>query len=39
MKKEIAFARLKSFESRLRAWGVNALYLFGSTARDEADDA
>jgi predicted nucleotidyltransferase len=39
MKKEIALARLKPFESRLRARGVNSLYLFGSTARDEAGDA
>lgn len=39
MKKAEAIARLKPFERRLRARGINALYLFGSTARDEADAA
>lgn len=38
MKKAEAIARLKPFERRLRARGINALYLFGSTARDEAGD-
>ena len=31
-----AIARLKPLEPRLRARGINALYLFGSTARGEA---
>ena len=39
MKKDVALARLKPFERRLRERGINALYLFGSTARDEAGDA
>lgn len=39
MKMAVALARLKPFEPRLRERGINALYLFGSTARDEADDA
>jgi uncharacterized protein len=30
-------SRLKSVESQLRAFGVAALYLFGSYARNEAD--
>lgn len=37
MRKADAINRLKSFESRLRERGINALYLFGSTARDEAE--
>jgi uncharacterized protein len=36
MRKADALARLKPFEHRLRERGINALYLFGSTARDEA---
>lgn len=36
MKKTEAISRLRSFEGRLRARGINALYLFGSMARDEA---
>ncbi len=36
MKRETALARLEPYESRLRARGISALYLFGSTARDEA---
>lgn len=32
-------ARLRPLEKRLRQQGVSALYLFGSTARDEADEA
>lgn len=36
MKKAEAISRLKPFECRLRERGINALYLFGSTARDEA---
>ena len=39
MKREVALARLKPFESHLRERGISALYLFGSTARDEAGDA
>ncbi len=34
--KAAAISRLKPFERRLRERGVSALYLFGSTARDEA---
>jgi uncharacterized protein len=36
MNREVAVARLKPFERHLRERGVNALYLFGSTARNEA---
>lgn len=36
MKRSFAIARLKPLERDLRGRGVNALYLFGSTARDEA---
>ncbi len=36
MNREIAISRLKPFEPRLREQGVTSLYLFGSTARDEA---
>lgn len=32
-------ARLRPLEQRLRQKGVSALYLFGSTARGEADEA
>lgn len=39
MKKAEAISRLKPFERRLRARGIEALYLFGSTARDEAGEA
>lgn len=39
MKKAEAISRLKPFERRLRERGISALYLFGSTARDEADPA
>lgn len=39
MKKAEAISRLKPFERRLRERGINALYLFGSTARDEASAA
>ncbi|MFT3968459.1 MAG: nucleotidyltransferase domain-containing protein [Sphingobium sp.] len=38
MKKADAIARLKPLEHRLRERGISALYLFGSTARDEAGD-
>ena len=39
MKKAEAITRLKPFERRLRERGINALYLFGSTARNEAGAA
>jgi len=39
MKRDEAISRLKPFEHRLRERGINALYLFGSTARDEAGAA
>ena len=38
MKRDAALAMLKPFEPRLRARGISALYLFGSTARDEAGE-
>ncbi len=36
MDRDDATRRLRASESRLRAAGVGALFLFGSTARDEA---
>jgi predicted nucleotidyltransferase len=36
MVREDAIAKLQTFEPRLRALGATALFLFGSTARDEA---
>ena len=36
MRRDDAIARLKAAEPALRAFGVAALYLFGSHARDEA---
>jgi predicted nucleotidyltransferase len=36
MNRELALARLQAASPRLRAAGVGALFLFGSTARDEA---
>lgn len=39
MKKIEAIARLKPLERRLLERGIKGLYLFGSTARDEADAA
>jgi predicted nucleotidyltransferase len=36
MRREDVIARLKRTEPALRAFGVGALYLFGSHARDEA---
>ena len=36
MKRDVALAKLRPFEDRLRARGIRALYLFGSTARDES---
>lgn len=38
MRKETAIARLKENEDAIRALGATSLYLFGSTARDEARD-
>jgi len=37
MKREEVIAKLKDAEPALRGFGVSALYLFGSHARDEAD--
>ena len=39
MKRDVALARLKSYEHRLRERGISALYLFGSTARDESSES
>ena len=39
MQREDVIARLKQHEAELRRLGVEHLYLFGSTARDEARDA
>ena len=36
MRRDEAIARLKQHEAKLRRLGVEHLYLFGSTARDEA---
>ncbi|HMN87317.1 MAG TPA: nucleotidyltransferase domain-containing protein [Bauldia sp.] len=36
MRKDVAIAKLKEQEAAIRALGATALYLFGSTARDEA---
>ena len=36
MRRDEAIAKLKEHESELRQLGVEHLYLFGSTARDEA---
>jgi uncharacterized protein len=38
MQREDVIARLKEHEAELRRLGVEHLYLFGSTARDEAGD-
>jgi predicted nucleotidyltransferase len=38
MKREEAISRLQQHEADLRRLGVEHLYLFGSTARDEAKD-
>jgi uncharacterized protein len=38
MNREEAIARLKGHEAELKALGVDRLYLFGSTARDEAGE-
>ncbi len=39
MNRSEAISRLKPLESRLRERGIKALYLFGSTVRDEAGSA
>lgn len=36
MKRSAVIKRLKAIESRMRAHGVDAVYLYGSHARDEA---
>lgn len=38
MKKDAVLAKRRPFEPRLRERGISALYLFGSTARDEAGE-
>jgi uncharacterized protein len=38
MKRSVAIARLRQHETALKRLGVDHLYLFGSTARDEARD-
>jgi hypothetical protein len=38
MNREEAIVRLKRHEAELKALGVDHLYLFGSTARDEAGE-
>ena len=38
MNKETAIARLKAHEKAVRALGATSLYVYGSTARDEARD-
>ena len=37
MRRDEAIEKLKAFEPRLRALGATSLFLFGSTARDEAN--
>ena len=39
MQRDDAIARLKAHEAELRRLGVEHLYLFGSTARNEAGEA
>lgn len=39
MRREDALARLRPLEGPLRAQGLSALYVFGSTARDQAGGA
>ena len=39
MKRDVALARLKFYEHHLRERGISALYLFGSTARDESSES
>lgn len=38
MKRAVAISRLRDHEAELKRLGVQHLYLFGSTARDEARD-
>jgi predicted nucleotidyltransferase len=38
VKRSVAIARLKQHETEFKQRGVDRLYLFGSTARDEAKD-
>ena len=38
MKRDVTIAKLKEHEAELKQLGVEHLYLFGSTARDEARD-
>ena len=38
MKRDEAIKRLQQHEADLKRFGVERLYLFGSTARDEAND-
>jgi len=38
MKRDLTIAKLKEHEAELKQLGVEHLYLFGSTARDEARD-
>jgi uncharacterized protein len=38
MRREEAIARLKEHEAELKQLGIEHLYLFGSTARDEAGE-
>ena len=38
MKRDEAISRLKQHETDLKRLGVEHLYIFGSTARDEAGD-
>jgi predicted nucleotidyltransferase len=38
MKRDVAIARLKQHEAELRRLGVEHLFLFGSTARDEGGE-
>jgi uncharacterized protein len=39
MRRDRALAELRSHRDRLRDLGVRGLYLYGSVARDEADEA
>lgn len=39
MKREDAIARIKGIEPAIRALGAQAVYLFGSTARNEASSS
>ncbi len=39
MKRDAAIATLKAHEAELKKLGVEHLYLFGSTARDDAGEA